>query len=195
MLLACLQRQAVCRSADAIDRYADQPARQRALQGVLHGHIGGVRTAISHRHAETLHRAIGDIGAQLSWRSEQCQRKRIGRDDGNAAGLLDGANWRAPVAEVTERSRILQNRAEQVGCGQVARGIADNYFPAQRLRASANDRDRLRVRLAVDKEPVRLRCGDPLGERHRFCPRGSFVKERGVRNVEAGQVGRPTSGN
>ena len=66
MLLAGLQRQPVGLVAARIHSNADQPARHRALVGVFHRHIGRVRTAIANRHAKSLHRTDGDVGAHFT---------------------------------------------------------------------------------------------------------------------------------
>ncbi len=63
MLFAGLKAQTVGPVAARIDADADKPARKRALVGILASHIGRVRSAITHRHAEPLGRTDGDIGA------------------------------------------------------------------------------------------------------------------------------------
>ena len=40
----------------------------------------GVRTAVSHRDAESLRAADHDVRAEFAWRCDQRQREQIGRD-------------------------------------------------------------------------------------------------------------------
>lgn len=62
VLLAGLQREPVGRRAARIHGEADEAPGQRALQRIAHRHIGRVRSAIAHRHAETLRGADRDVG-------------------------------------------------------------------------------------------------------------------------------------
>ena len=80
MLLARLQGQAIGAVAPGVDGHADEPAGQRALVGVAGGHVGGMRTAVAHRHTVALHGADGDIGAHFAGWLQQRQRQRIGSD-------------------------------------------------------------------------------------------------------------------
>jgi hypothetical protein len=73
----------------------------RTLEAVPHRHIGGVRAAITHRHAEALRRTDGDVGAEIAGRGQQRQRQQIGGDDGEAALRVDGLNGRAQITHRT----------------------------------------------------------------------------------------------
>ena len=88
VLLARLQSEPVSRLAAGIDRNADDAARKRALIGVLGRDKGGVRTAVAHRHAETLGGSDRDVHAQFPGRSEQGQCKRVARHDSERAGRV-----------------------------------------------------------------------------------------------------------
>src|SRR6056297_1599229 len=63
MLLAGLQAEAIGTVAVTVHAHPHDPPRQSALIGILGGHIGRMRAAITHRHAEPLRRAHGDVGA------------------------------------------------------------------------------------------------------------------------------------
>src|SRR3546814_4958910 len=71
MLLARLQRQTQGGCALAVFGHADQTARHGALECILASHEAGMRAAKTQRHAKTLCRTDGDIGAPFSWRSEE----------------------------------------------------------------------------------------------------------------------------
>jgi hypothetical protein len=60
--------------------------------------------------------------------------------------------------------------------------------PAERLGAGLDQLDRLRMAGGVDEEGLGLRLGDALGHRHAFGGSGRFVEQRGVGDVEAGEV-------
>ena len=93
VLLAGLQREAIGRHPARIHGEADDAAGQRALQRIAHRHIGGVRPAITHRHAKTLRRADRDVGAEFAGRGEQCQCQQIGGNDRERA--LGLQRWRS----------------------------------------------------------------------------------------------------
>ena len=66
VLFAGLQREAIGRRAARIHRQADDAAGQRALQRILHCHVGGMRSAVAHRYAEALRRANRNIRAEIA---------------------------------------------------------------------------------------------------------------------------------
>ncbi len=71
VLLAGLQRQAIGGFAAGVDRQPDNAAGQRALQRLAYRHVGGMRAAIAHWHAESLRRADRDVGAEIAGRGQQ----------------------------------------------------------------------------------------------------------------------------
>src|SRR5262249_29206497 len=99
VLLARLQREPISRLTAAIDRNADDAARKRALMGILGYDKGSVRTAIAHRHAETLGGSDRSVRTQLPGRSEQGQRKRDGRHDSERAGRVQCCDNRAEISD------------------------------------------------------------------------------------------------
>ena len=82
----------------------------------------------------------------------------------------------------------MQQRAEHVGALEPGHGIADQQLPAERLRARAQHGERLRMDMTVDEKSLRLRCGAALGERHSFRAGRRLVEQRGIGDVEAGQL-------
>ena len=71
-----------------VDGHADEAARKLPLELVPDADIAGLPAAVAHRHAETLRRADGNVGAELAGRGEQRQRKQIGGDDRQRALLM-----------------------------------------------------------------------------------------------------------
>ena len=59
---------------------------------------------------------------------------------------------------------------------------------AERLGAGLEHGDGLRQAPLVDEEGVRLRLGDAMGERHGLGRGGRLVEQRGVGDIEPGQV-------
>ncbi len=188
VLLAGLQCEAVGRHPARVDGEADDAAGQRALQRIAHRHIGRVRAAIAHGNAEALGRADRDIGAQLAGRGEQRQRQQVGGEDGNRTLRLQRRDGRTRITQCAGGARILQEPADDIGSFQVGRGIADDQGPAQRLGAGAHHSQRLRMHVLVDEEGFCLDLRVPLGERHGFGRRGRLIEQRGVGDVEPGEV-------
>ena len=67
-------------------------------------------------------------------------------------------------------------------------GAADDDFDAERVRARADDVDRLRENIVPDVEAVALVSADPPHEHHCFGGRGCFVQHRRVGDRHPGQI-------
>ena len=192
VLLAGLQREAVGGRAVAVHADADQPAGQRALEGVLRGQIRGVRAAGTHRHAEALGRAERDVGAEFTRRDQQRQRQQVRADDGHRAGGVRGVDDRFQVTELAVDAGVLQQHAERWRGGQRGGDLGGVNLinrDAQRLGAGADDFERLRQHVVRDDEARGLRLAHAGGQRHRFGGGGGLVEHRGVGDRHAGQVG------
>ncbi len=95
------------------------------------------------------------------------------------------------VGEVVGRALdawILKDRAEHRGGVEIGEGIADDDPPAERLGPGLQHRDGLRQALRVDEEGVGFGGGDPARHAHRLGGGGRLVEQRGVGDVEPGQV-------
>ena len=188
VLLARLQREAVGTVALGIDGDADKPAGQRALVRVAGGHIGGMRAAKAHRHAVALHRAHRDIGAHFARRLQQSESVRIGRHDGDGARRVKRRDRRGKVMHGAAGARILKQRAEHVCRFEIGKGIADDDRPAERRGAGLHHGDRLGQAVNVDEERVLLRPRNAMRHGHRLRPGGRLVEQRGVGDIEPGEV-------
>ncbi len=147
-----------------------------------------MRSAIAHRHAKALRRSDRDVGADFAGRGDQCQREQVGREHGNRALGLQRRDRRARIAQRAGRPRILQQAAEHIGLVEIGGRIADDQRPAERLGAGAQHRQRLRMHVAVDEERLRLHLAGAFGERHRFGGSGGFIEQRGIGDVEPGEI-------
>ena len=86
--------------------------------------------------------------------------------------------------------RILQQRAEAGGVGIELGRVAHDHVDALRHRARADDVDRLRMAVARDEKLVRrVAAAHRVQQGHRLGRGGRLVQQRGIRDVEPGQVG------
>src|SRR5690606_27917827 len=76
--------------------------------------VAGVRTAESHRHAETLRRAYCDVRTERPGRRDQCQCQQIRRDDGESACDVGGVYDGARVPDETGCCGVLHEHAEEL---------------------------------------------------------------------------------
>ncbi len=189
MLLAGLQGEAIGRRPARIDGEADDASRHVALEVVAHRHIGRMRPAKAHRHAESLGGADRDVGAEFAGWHQQRQRQRVRREDRKAAARVNGRDRVAVVADGPKRVGILKERTKNVRAGKIVTGASDHEIDPERLGADLQHRERLRMHVAIHKERRNFRGGRPMRQRHRFRRRRRLVKQRGVRDRQPGQVG------
>ena len=112
VLFARLQREPVRGVAVRVDGDADQPARQRTLEFVARREVCRMRTAVAHRHAESLRRTDHRVGAPFARRREQRQREDIGGHDDLRVLRVERRGELAVIAHVARRTRILQQHGE-----------------------------------------------------------------------------------
>ncbi len=188
VLLARLKREAVGRIAPGIDRDADETPRQRPLVGFARCQICGVGPAEAHRDAVALHRADRDVGPHLARRLEQRQGQRVRRHDRDRAGLVQAAigpvkSWQAP--QTPGYWKIAPNTASG---SRSDKRIADYDLPAERRGPGLQHRDRLGQAIPVDEEHLSFGARDAAGHAHRLGRGGRLVEQRGIGDVQAGQV-------
>ncbi len=82
----------------------------------------------------------------------------------------------------------MQQGTKHIGLVEVSQGIADHEGPAKGLGTGAHHRERLGMHLLVDEERLRLHLRVALGQCHRFRRGGRFIEQRGVGDVEPGEV-------
>ncbi len=189
VLLSGLQRKSQRRSPLGVDAHPDDASRHRARGAFVGGEEPGMRTAESHRHAESLSRADGDVGAELSRRNGQQTRQGVGGDDGDPTEFVDLGDGVGPVEHAPGRRGKAEQRAEQSVARPDVVDIADDEVDADRLGASTQDGDRLRVGVVVHDEAVRRRLRLAPGHGHRLGGGGCLVEQRRVGDVEPGELG------
>ena len=187
VLFAGLQRHAQRGGAVAVHRDADDAPRRAALVRVAGGEKRRVRAAETHRHAEPLRRADGDIGAQLPRRGQQRQRQQVGRHHRQRARAVQLVDHPAPVAHRAGRAGIAEERAEHRR-GVERRGVSHHDLDALRPRAGAQHGDGLRMGVGVHEKGVRLRRRHAVRHGHRLGGGGGLVQQRGVGEIKAGEV-------
>ena len=121
VLLAGLQRQPVGRMAVAVNADADQTAGQRALEFVAAGQVSGMRTTVSHGHAEALGAAQHNVRIPFAGRREQGQRQQIGSDAQRGSVGMRLPCQRPQVMNGTAGSRVLRQHAEVAAFGHEER--------------------------------------------------------------------------
>ena len=146
-----------------------------------------MRTTVAHRHTETLRRAQHHIGAQLTRRGQQQQAEQIGRDAGQRLTGVQLLDERAQVVDLAVGIRILQQGTEHVLLGQFFQR-SDRQLEAEGLGAGLHHRNGLRMAVLVDEEAIALALGDTPGQGHRLGGGGRLVEQRGIGQIEPGQV-------
>jgi len=187
VLLTGLQRHAQRGLATRVLGDADDTAGHRAHVAFAGREEGGMRAAEAHRHAEALRRTERDVGAHGAGALEQHQGHQIAGDrDHGALGLEFGDRGRE-VDDLAACVRVLQQRAEAVVAASLG-SLAVDQLVAEVVRTGAHHVDGLREAGLVDEEHVRFRLRYAPGHRHRLGGGGGFVEQRGVGELQAGEV-------
>ena len=187
VLFAGLQGQAVAGLAVSVLRHTHQAAGDLPLELFGHGHEAGVRTAEEQRNAEALSRADGNVGTLLGGGAQHRQSKEVTREGDHCGTLLGTSYGVGEVAHGTRGARLRTDDAEHVFADQALGQVSDLHLEVHGLGAGADDRDGLRVQFGVENNRGALFVGS-AHEQHGLCDRGGFVQQRGVGDVEAGEV-------
>ena len=193
VLLARLQRQPVRGLPVHVHAHAHKAPGQRALERVLARHVGGVRAAGAHGHAQALRVAHHDVGAHLAGRLEQREGQQVGgKDRGRALGL-DLLDLIAPVHQPAAAGGVLDERGEVIVLRDRRVPLGGRVGPlerqAQRLGARLHHLQGLRVRIAEHHDHVAFGLDRAARQRHRLGGGRGLVQHRGVGDVHAGEVG------
>ncbi len=188
MLFAGLQRQTIGAVAASIDGDADEAAGHGALDRILDRHIGRMRAAITHGHAEALGRADRDVCTHFTGRFEEQQCENVGGDGSQRSGLVQPGDQAGEIPHMAVRAGYWKIAPKHFGRVEIGEGVADGDRPAERFGAGLDDGDGLRVAVLVDEEAGRLGLGAALAERHGFGGSRCFIEERGIGHVETGEI-------
>ncbi len=152
-----------------------------------------MRTARAHRDAEPLAGPDRDVDAELGRRDEDGEGEQVGRGDGDGPPGLGVGDDGREVAHPARGPGVLHEQPEHVPDAIERLGsveVDDGQLDPERDGAGAQDGQGLRQHVGVDREDGALGClGGAPGERHGLGGGGALVQERGVRDVEAGEVG------
>ncbi len=92
------------------------------------------------------------------------------------------------IVHMAVRARILEDRAEDIDRVEIGEGVADDNRPAERFGTGLDQFDRLWMAVGIDEEGLGLGLGHALGHGHAFGSSRCFIQQRGIGDVEAGQV-------
>ena len=205
VLLTGLQRETVGGVAVGVDAHPDEAAGEHPLDALADRHERGVRSAVEERHPEALGRAHRDVRADLAGCREDRQGEEVGRHRDERTGRLRRVDERCELARPAARAELLDDephhvRTREAGVGErccdaervARRQVGDDDGQPDRLGATLGHRERLREEVGVeDDDPRSGRWTTLRGaphERHGLSDRGRLVEERGVGDVEAGEV-------
>mmetsp|Transcript_19103 Transcript_19103/g.22013 ORF Transcript_19103/g.22013 Transcript_19103/m.22013 type:complete len:227 (-) Transcript_19103:412-1092(-) len=191
MLFSCLHRHSQSSLPIGINADSDHSPGHPVADVVLHRKERCVRSAEAHRHSEALGQPEGDVRAHLAGRLRQRQAQQVGADNEEGPRLVHLCGLARPVDDVAVEVWVLHQHAANIFARRkvdVAR-VADDHFDAERLGPRADDGDGVREGLVADEEDAPLLVEVREAHEHRLCARGRFVQQRGVRDVESGQVG------
>ena len=194
MLFAGLQRHAQRHASVHILRNSDQPAGQ--LPHVLGSgrQIGGVRPAVTERHAEPLRAADGHVGAQLPGGNQHRQGEQIGRHHHQRAVGMGALDEGPVVVQLTVGRRVLQQGAEDLAIEPLALDggmITHDQIDPEGLGARLEDRDGLRMTGGRDPEsaPGLLGAGrHGVQHVHGLGGGRALVEQRRVGDGQPGQI-------
>ncbi len=143
-----------------------------------------MRAAEAHRHAEALHGADGDVGA------ERCR----GLGDGESQRIGDEDHQRAHLMRLLDRGRVVAIDAARVRPRDNERrrllvGVAVFYHDPNRFGACLHDVQHLRVQLPGQRNAVARVAVVAVGDRNRLRHGRRFVEQRGRGHRQAGEFG------
>ena len=179
MLFAGLQREPHRGRTCGIHGNTDKPARHQALMRISHRHEGSMRPAIAHGHAKTLCAAHHHIGAHFARRLQQSQRKRISRDNREAAHRMHCSDLSGQVAYFAGRAGILQHQREGFfgSAGRSnARHCRHHHAIAKRCGAGFHHGASLRMKVRRQHNHIALGPRRAMGQRHGFCHRRRLIQ-------------------
>ena len=101
---------------------------------------------------------------------------------------MRGLDKRFVIDDRALGGRILEENAEDLVGERKGFVVADCDLDAERLGARLHDLDRLRMAHFRDKKCV-APADDRMTKRHRFRRGGRFVEQRGIGDIERGQIG------
>ena len=189
VLLTSLQGQAVGRLAGRVLRDTHQTARHGALHALVNGHVAGVRAAEEEGQAKALGVTNCDICAQFTGRLQQGQSQQVGVHRHQGVTFLSSLDERFDITDFAVLGGVSQDNAVQVALGQALGEISDDKGNTEHLRTAAGHRNNLGQATGVNSEEAVLHLA--VCTVHHNCglsDSGSLIQQRGVSNLQAGQL-------
>ncbi len=189
MLFAGLHGQAQGLLAVTVHRHADQAARHVTLERIAGREVGRMRATEAQRHTEALGATDCHVSAEFAWRGQQGKGQQVGSHGDQGVGRVEAFDQFAVIEHITIAGRVLQQRAEVIADIAQLVLIGHNHGDAQRLGASTQHIQGLRVAMAGrEKLLASLVFAQAFAKGHCLRGCGGFVEQRGVGNRQAGEV-------
>ena len=106
------------------------------------------------RDAETLRRPYCHVCSHLAGGRQQGEGKEVGGDRHHDSSILQLGDQRPVVSDLTTGPRVLEQHGVGVGAEEVGRRVADEDLDPERLGASLDHVDRLRMAVGIHEEHV-----------------------------------------
>jgi hypothetical protein len=135
VLLASLKSHTKSTLTTRILGNTDNASGHEALELVLAGEEGGVRTTVTHRDTEALSRTDDDIGTEFTRSLQQGERKQVRADDHETAGLVGRLRELLVIDDATVGGGVLDEHSGQTlqGLSVQLGNITNLHLPAQGL--------------------------------------------------------------
>ena len=152
--------------------------------------IGGVRSPVSHWHAETLRVPNRDVRTELARRGQDRERQKVGCDDDVASCSVGGLAQRAVIPDSPVGCRVLDQCAEHVAGESEFFDRRHTHLNSEGLGARPDHPGRLRVTIVgYQKDPAAPAFSSLAVQHvHGFRTCGRLVEQGGVGDLESGQV-------
>src|SRR6266568_4765246 len=163
MLLVAFSRRMCCsrvpsarRSAGLPRESLDTPTMRPGIWRLNSSRVAknAARSTVTKRHAETLRAADGNVRTEFARRLDEREREQIRRDRDHCAGGVGFLGEAGVIVNRAERIGILHERAEDLIVELELLVIAYDHFNLERVRATANNFDGLRMTCFGDKENI-----------------------------------------
>ena len=189
VLLTSLQSQTVRGLTGRVLRNTHQTTRHGALHTLANSHIRCVGAAEEEGQTETLSVTHSDISTQLTGRLQQGQSQQVGVHSDESVTLLSGLNQRLNIANIAFIAGVRQDDTVQVTLGQTLGEVSNHKRNAEHLCTATSHRNNLRQATGVNSEEAVLHLA--VCTVHHNCglsDSGSLIQQRGVSNLQAGQL-------
>ena len=119
-----------------------------------HGQVPGVRTAESHRDAESLGGTERDVGTDVAGRGDHGAGQQVGAEGDQSAAVVRLLDKLGPVGDPASGTRNLGDDAEELAVGKSFTQVGGDDLDAQRFGAGVQDRCGRGEQVGVHRKPV-----------------------------------------